>query len=219
MDRAQRPFQKWLFRAARTRSMGNPMTFVIEPSMHSISRPLIFLRRITAGFVQGIDALEVSLKINNLPRAELHARGFDEAAEFPIAFPDETNAGENFMNATAKPLEHGLRFAQAGRLPEDLPLERNDSVCAQNNTLGELRGDFQSLALRVDQAKFSRRPVPAGEFFRARRFDFKSDACLSQQVVPSRRFGREEERVLWDDQRSINAATVRTGHFYRMAEN
>jgi hypothetical protein len=122
----------------------------------------VLLGGITSRFVEGMDAPQIVLKINCLPRAEFHPRGFDKAEEFPFALLHEADARQHFVNSTTKPFQHGPRFVEIARLSKDLPLERDHRVGAQNNAVWKPRGNFHRLALRVEQAEFPRRPPSSG---------------------------------------------------------
>lgn len=122
----------------------------------------VLLGGISAGFVEGMDAPQIILKINCLPRAEFHPRGFDKAAKFPFALPHEANPRQHFVNSTTKPLQHGPRFVEIARLSKNLPLERDQCVGAKNNAVWKPRGNFQRLTLRIEQAKFPRCPPSSG---------------------------------------------------------
>ncbi len=117
---------------------------------------LVLLSGIAAGLIEGMDASQVVLKINCLPRTEFHPRGVHEAEKFPFALLHEANARQHFVNATTKLFQHSSRFVEISGLSKDLALERHHGVGAQNNAAWKPRRNFRRLVLRVEQAKFPR---------------------------------------------------------------
>ena len=98
---------------------------------------LVLLGSIAASFVEGMDASQIVLKIECLPRTKLHPRGFHEAEEFSFALLHEANARQHFVNTTTKHFQHSPSFVEIGGLSKDLPLERHHGVSAQNNAVGK----------------------------------------------------------------------------------
>ena len=178
---------------------------------------LVLLGGIAAGFVQGIDASQIIVKINGLPRTKLHPSRFDEAEEFAFALLHQADARQHFVNPAAKPFQHGPRFDR-GRVgfPKILPLERDHGVGAQNNAVGKPRRDFNRLLLRIEQAKLPRSPISSGQFFDPRGLHSKIDARAFEQIAPSRRSGRQEEVSLRRQSIGVQSKRARTSRISRL---
>lgn len=141
----------------------------------------VFLGSVGAGFVEGMDVAKVGVEIDFVAGTEFDAGGLDEAAHFLVA--DEADTGEDLMNPAAEGLQHGVSLGEVGGLAEDAIIERDESIRAEHDAVGEAGGNFIGLAVGIEQAELPGRPRAAGEFVDKRGLDLVRKAGLLEQVA------------------------------------
>lgn len=158
---------------------------------------LVFLRGVGSGFVQGIHAGEVGVEVHFFEGAEFDAGCFNETHHLFAIAVHEADAGEDFMDAAAERLQHGTRFREIGGFAEGAVVEGDDGVRAEHEAVGKAGGDFEGLALGVDQAKFPCGKFRIREFFDIRGPYFKRDTRLGEKFAAPGRGGGEGDQGLY----------------------
>jgi hypothetical protein len=149
--------------------------------------PVVFLGRIAACLIEGIDALQIGFEVDFPEGPEPDPGGLCEAAQSPAALLHQADARQHFVDPAAKPLEHRPRLGEICRLAEDASFQGNDSIRTDDDAVRESRRHLGRFEPCVKQAELARGHSFAGQLFNAGRFDFKIDSGILQQGLTPRR--------------------------------
>ncbi len=154
----------------------------------------VFLEGVAAGFVEGVDLVEVMADGGEGELAELDVGDVGEGAAAVFAEVEEADAGGDGVLAALEGREHGFSFLARGGLAEAARAEVDERVGAEDEGVGVAFGDGAGFAVGVDLAEFGGGEVIVIEFVGGAGDGLEGQAEALEEFAAPGRDGGEDER-------------------------
>ena len=161
------------------------------------------MNRIRAGFVHRFPAENVRMDLIGGERGHRHQCGFGTRIFKPTylflvpafqRWSNETNPGDDVMTSSGKLVKHVHRISIVAWLAENLAIDYDNCVCAQNELAGQLLKRCPSFFARQPLRTIERRFSWLGYFRNVCRMYGERNTRVAEQFLAARRGGSEYER-------------------------
>ena len=100
---------------------------------------------------------------------------------------EETNAGDHLMGATLKLRQHAVRVGQVAGLAENIEIQKNERVGAQDDGVGDFFPHGTGFMMGIEEANFSGRQVFRSDLDRVAGNDLEIRRYLAKEFSPAGR--------------------------------
>jgi hypothetical protein len=154
----------------------------------------VFLDRIGAGLVEGIDVFEVTANLAGIEGMKRDVGAFHESALAMTPEVEEADPGDHLMRAALEERQHPAGVVKGGWFTEEVVIDTDEGIGAEDLMIGVLFGDRAGLAIGVELTEFMRAEVVMKHLGQGAGDGFEAEAHMAQEFAAAGRCGGEDER-------------------------